>query len=90
MKETEEIAKFMIDGCTCGRACVSKFSEMQVTDSRRDCSELEKEELDMVLLGQVHAFMNTSETCGVNHKHKEVVRERSTMVYLHSGVQVCS
>ncbi len=63
---------------------------MHVTDSRRDCFELTREELDMVLLGQVHAFMNASETCGDDHKHKEAMRERSTMVYIHSGVQVCS
>ncbi len=36
----EKITQFMTDGCTCGRACVSRFSEMHVTDSRRDCFEL--------------------------------------------------
>ncbi len=76
------MTQFMTDGCTCGRACVSRFSEMQIL-----CFELTREELDMVLLGQVHAFMNASETCGDDHK---AMRERSTMVYIHSGVQICS
>ena len=35
-----------------------------------DCFELSKSELDMAILGELHAAMKNKDTCGPSHKHK--------------------
>ena len=89
-RETELFAQFLASGCTCGRPCMSQFTQDHVLDSRRDCQELSGDELDMVVLGQLHGSMNLSESCGPNHKHKAAQRQRSSVAYTHRGKPVCA
>ena len=89
-RETELFAQFLASGCTCGRPCMSQFTQDHVLDSWRDCQELSRDKLDMVVLGQLHGSMNLSESCGPNHKHKAAQRQRSSVAYTHRGKPVCA
>ena len=74
------------NGCTCGRSCLSQFSQEQIRES---CTELGRDELDLVILGQLHSSTNTSSSCGPSHKHKATKRQRRSVAYRHKGKAVC-
>ena len=73
-REREMVNEFLTKGCECGRSCLSQFSPEEISISREHCAELTRDELDMAILGELHATMNVSETCGRDSKHKEVQR----------------
>ena len=88
--EARLVARFVAKGCGCANSCLSQFTKEQIADSRIDCFELTKDELDLVILGQLHASMNSSKTQGPDSKHKLVQRQRSSIVYRHRGKLVCA
>lgn len=53
---------------------------------RMQCRELSRDELDLVLLGQIAALLaNNSDTIAP----KPLPRQRSSMAFYHGGVQIC-
>ena len=75
--ETTTINKFLTDGCGCKMNCHSKVKREKIERRRGNCAELSKQELDLVILGQLAAF----EMGGESH------RARSTFYF--GGVKVC-
>lgn len=64
--ERELISHFWTSGCGCnkvsGKPCRSQFSLEYLTFVRESCLELSHSELDMAIMGQLVAGMNTSST----------------------------
>ena len=79
----------MEKGCGCkrnkGKPCSSLFSRDHYDGMRMQCSELSRDELDLVL-GQIAALLaNNSDTIAP----KPLPRQRSSMAFYHGGVQIC-
>ena len=93
-EETALIQRFLSEGCGCDLAngsCSSTFTTESIESYRSECSELSRAELDMVILGQISAFTNTS-TLSVNstkHRHPAASRQRPYMLFWHGGRRVC-
>ena len=90
MEESEVIASFMSQGCGCNKKCNSQFTTEYVTSMRATCAELSHSELDMAILGQLSAFVNTSAEVSTASRHKERERKKSYTSFLHQGKPVCS
>ena len=92
MKEKNEIEKFVTNTCGCkmnnGGPCSDKFADKFYT-VRAQCADLDKESLDLVLLGQIMALMNTSEEI-TSRRRPSVTRQRYSYIYYHEGVKVLS
>ena len=88
--EGELISTFLTSGCGCkkagGKACSSQFSTEYLTSVRASCLELSHGKLDMAIMGQLIARMNTSP---VVTRHKEVEREKLYTTLFHQGKPVC-
>ena len=94
--DTEEevaVSTFMSTGCRChkvkGASCYRQFSLSYVEEFRASCSELTPAELDMVIMGQLAAAMNTSETVSTTARHKDDDREKCYTSFSHQGKPVC-
>ena len=90
----EEIADFLTRGCGCKKyhneQCSESFSCKEISDYQLAIAELDRSELDMVLIAQLHAGMNSEElltnTWGVNRPE---VRRRITFTYMFKGRSIC-
>ena len=60
VNEEELVAQFVATGCSCAKRCSSQFSKEYIQSMRAQCFDLSRNELDMVLLGQLIASTNTS------------------------------
>ena len=92
--EHELVTQFMTSGCGCKKArgtqCYQQFSQEYVTFMRQSCAELTHFELDMAILGQIAASVNTSATVStIKAHHKEADRERGYSSFTHQGKPVC-
>ncbi len=56
---------------------------------RDQCSTLTKDELDLVLLGQIMASIHVSNVVGPTHKHAPTPRKRSRAQFYHHGRPIC-
>ena len=76
--EDKLVSEFIRSGCGCtkdkGKPCSQLFSPEYVKSVRASCAELTREELDMVIVGQLVACMNTSATVSTAAWHKESER----------------
>ena len=88
--DMEESATFMSQGCGCNKKCNSQFTTEYVTSARATCPELSHSELDMAILGQLSAFVNTSAEVSTASRHKESEPKKSYTSFLHHGKPVCS
>ena len=88
--EEELVAEFVSTGCSCSKQCSSQFSSGYIQDMRAHCLELSRNELDMVLLGQLIASTNTSNKVAKESRHLEKERERAYTTYYHAGKVVCA
>lgn len=93
-EESASVQRFLTNGCGCDLAdgpCSSTFSVESVESYRGQCSELTRTELDMVILGQLSAFTNTSSLTlhSTKHRHGPTNRQRSYMPFWHGGRRVC-
>jgi hypothetical protein len=87
VREFEQVRKFRSDGCGCSNNCNSLFDEEYILRIRADMAELSHDEFDMILMGQVMAFSNMSETtCGNKRMSKE--RVHSNTSFYHQGIKV--
>ena len=94
--ETAQVSKFLADECGCnlatGGCCSSTFSAESLESYRRDCLELTRAELDMVLLGQLAAFTNTSTNTAHSIRdtpQSSVNRQKTHRVFWHGARRVC-
>ena len=89
-KVQKEVMKFLNDGCGCARKCSKKFDLAKVTDMRNNCAELSRDELDMLVMGEVLSSTSyTDETEGMHHIHQARQKPRSS--YMFRGIKVhCS
>ena len=70
-----------------GRPCSSQFSLAYYIEWRAQASLLNRNELDLVMLGSI---MATTRTDDVTHgRHKPIKRQRPRANYLHNGCEVC-
>ena len=86
-KEKQHVCKFMTQTCGCKLGpkltpCSNVFSRENIIDQRERCFELEKFELDMVVLGQLQAFQRNVST-------DESTQRNTYMEFLFHGRRVC-
>lgn len=87
--------QFLTNGCGCDLVdggCSSMFSEDTLTGFRGDCRELTRAELDMVLLGQLSAFTNTSTLTThstTRSGHPSLSRQRLYSHFWSHGRRIC-
>ena len=93
IEENVTISTFMSTGCGCRKAkgapCFRQFSLSDVEEFRASCAELTRAELDMVIMGQLMAGMNSSEIVSTTARHKDDDREKCYTTFTHQGKPVC-
>ena len=89
----ERTSNFLTDGCGCknarGKSCSGQFSTEYIVSVRESCLEPSHSELDMAIMGQLMAGMNTSSTVSTASRHKEVNRDKNYTTLFHLGKPVC-
>ena len=95
-KEEATVLAYMTNTCGCQRhnngPCSQQFTVDYILQARMDAAELSKSELDMVILGQIMAFINTHDTVSATaiSKQKAVPRLKPYSTYCHQGVHICA
>lgn len=93
--DTEEVtvSTFMTTGFGCrkvkGAPCFRQCSLSYVEEFRASSAELTPAELDMVIMGQLMAGMNTNDTASTIARHKGDDREKCYTTFTHQGKLVC-
>ena len=58
--EEQGIAWFLTSGCSCklldGIPCSTQFTALMLQEARDECRQLTREQLDMVVMGKLHAL----------------------------------
>ena len=90
----DEVSAYLARGCGCkkndGRPCSAVFSGEEVTAYRFDIAELERCELDLALLAQLHAGMNADDLLtNTRGSSRPQVRQRVTFTYMFKGKHIC-
>ena len=90
----EDVTEFLERGCGCQKhgngPCSAALSSEEVTDYRLAITELESSELDLTVLAQLHAGMNTGELLtNTRGSARPGVRQRVTFTYMFRGVHIC-
>ena len=91
--EDRVVEEFMRKGCSCtkwsGKPCSQQFTTEHVKTLRLSFKELTRNELDLVLMGQLMATANTSDTI-VDKHHRAQERKRSyNKTFYHHGKVIC-
>ncbi len=93
IEENRLVAKFFDEGCGCsklkGQNCVQQFSASVVQEFRSQCQQLSRNELDMILIGQLEAFGDNSDNTSTEWRHSPTQRSRIHCSYHHKGKIVC-
>lgn len=93
ISDDKAISDFWENGCGCfkwnGKNCIQQFSVSHIKEVRMHCQELSHGELDLLILGQLLAFMNNSDTVSVESRHSATARVRPYCSYHHQGKLVC-
>ena len=80
----------MQKGCGCkrneGKPCYTLFSRDHYDSVRIQCRELSRDELDLVILGQISALLSSNESTSAR---KPLPRQRSNMAFYHRGARIC-
>ena len=87
--EEQLVTQFAMAGCGCNKKCSSQFSADYFRDMRAQCYDLSHSDLDMVLLGQLLASTNSSDSVVVTSGHLEQERKKNYTTYHHAGKVVC-
>jgi hypothetical protein len=87
-EEEDTVSTFTSTGCGYhklkGAPCSQQFSLSYVEEFRGTCAEL-----DMVIMGQLMAGMNTSDIVSTLGRHKDDDREKCYTTFTHQGKPVC-
>ncbi len=85
----EKLADFLTKGCGCRLECHKFFDAEHYRDVRDQCSTLTREELDLVLLGQIMANIHVCDVVGPQSKHAPSPRQRARLDFRHHGRKIC-
>ena len=91
----DDVSEYLTQGCGCHKdmrkPCSAYFSGAEVTTYRYDIAELDKNELDMAVLAQLHAGMNSGDSLLTNTRGstRPETRQRVTYTYMFKGRHVC-
>ncbi len=90
LTSTEQLDQFLARGCGCATKCSVQFDRDFYLSKRDEASALTREQLDLVVLGQIQAFLSVDEVIGPSHKHTPTQR-RTTRVntFYHLGEKIC-
>ena len=91
LAEQQKVEEFCQSGCGCSMNCAAQFSVTHFLLARANAQQLQRKELDMVLMGQVMAFTfcnDVPQNC-VKHRHQLKQRERNTSIFFHNGKKIC-
>ena len=87
-REEEMISLFVETGCGCQLykkgPCIGAFTTDHIKTTRNSCAELDKESLDMLVLGHIVAMNVSSDLKKTTSKE----RLRSSSAYFHQGIKV--
>ena len=93
IREEQTMEEFISNGCGCQlgpkeTSCVKYLTRQIVERCRQDCLELSRDELDLIVLSQIHSLRSTPDqpTLRLSH-HVTGSKSRSTF-YVH-GVPIC-
>ena len=85
--EEQAISEFMSSGCGCskglGKPCCQQFPDEYIRTYRLGCIELTHSELNMIILGQLAACVNSSSGVFTVNHHAEWEREKSHKSFTH-------
>lgn len=91
--ERRKVESFLESSCMCvvndGRPCSSRYSYDHISAIRDQCSSMNKDELNSVLLGHVMATIRTTDTT-IKVRHTGTERKRNTTTFMHEGEKVMS
>ena len=91
--EEKVISMFFENGCGCrkwkGKNCIHQFSVKYIQDIRSQCFQLSRQELDMLLFGQLLANADKTEITCTEWRHSPHVRSRMSCSYRHQGKSIC-
>jgi hypothetical protein len=85
----EKLADFLSNGCGCKAKCSGLFDAEYYQAKRDHCLSLTKQELDLVVLGQIMANIHTSSVVGPRYKNAPSPRQRSRVDFYHHGQRIC-
>ena len=87
------MSDFMRSGCGCmkwsGKPCCQQFTLEHVAEIRQGMMTLSSNELDLILMGQILANSNTSESVSTEHYNKETPRIKAYTIDYHQGKLIC-
>ena len=86
-KERQAVDDFIARGCSCtlgklGTSCSKQLSRCLIESTRQDCLDLTRNELDLIILSQIHSHQSIGDVGSASHH-----ATRSTF-YIH-GLQLC-
>ena len=91
-EEQRRIARFLTSGCSCklldGIPCSTQFTALMLQEARDECRQLTREQLDMVVMGQLHALCHRDPLTQEN-KAQNSERKRTFTPYHFQGHRVC-
>ena len=92
--EQDAVCSFVTATCGCNkgsksRPCSQKFTADYSLSVRTSCAELARHELDMAIMGQLLACMNTQPAIGPSHHHLLKDRQKSFSSYFHQSQPIC-
>ena len=88
VQERETIRTFLREGCKCrSKGCHRLFDEETLRNMRGDCAELDRDQLDLLVMGHlIGSTVDSKETSGTRHLPKS--REKPFSKFLYRGNQV--
>ena len=90
--EERQITRFLSRGCGCklndGSGCHTLFSESQLRVLRDECMGLSRDEMDMVVMGQLRALCQR-DPITQKTKAKNAERKRTTTLFRFGGHRIC-
>ena len=90
-EEQRRIARFLTSGCSCkllyGIPCSTQFTALMLQEARDECRQLTREQLDMVVMGQLHALCHRDP---LTQKNKlKILRESVHSLHIISKAIAC-
>ena len=86
----EQLDEFLSRGCGCASNCYALFNRDHYQLKRDEASSLSRKELDMVVLGQIQAFLSMDDVIGPTHKHTPTQRKITRVnTFFHLGKKIC-
>ena len=91
-EEEGRIARFLAGGCLCklhdGTPCCTQFTASMLQEARAECRQLSREQLDMVVMGQLRALCQR-DSLTQRSKARNFERKRTCTLFNFQGHRVC-